>query len=79
MPNPEFIKWIDSHSPSASIWVDKNEIDHGLLVIKTVGYVIHECKKSITVASQVAQDGSNQVSGVISIPKCCIKKRKTLK
>ena len=76
---PELIKWLDSHSPAANIWIDKDEIDYSTLEINTVGYIIHECKKSITVASQVAVGNSDQVSGVISIPKCCILKRRKLK
>lgn len=72
------IKWVDSHSPSANIWIDECDIDHSPLNIKTVGWVINKSKQSITVANQIAGENSNQVSGVITIPRCCIKKMKIL-
>jgi hypothetical protein len=72
------ITWIDSHSPNMNLWVPREDIDHELLEIDTVGFVLHECKKSVTLASQIALGNSASVAGVITVPKVCIKKRKKL-
>jgi hypothetical protein len=49
---------------------------HKPLEIKTVGFVIKETKKSITLASSVVVSKKvDQVSGVMCIPKGAITKR----
>lgn len=75
---PMYFQWLDSHSPSkgSSIWFLHEEINGDIDPIDTVGYVIKESKRSVTVASQIAEDC---VGGVITIPKCAIIKRKKLK
>jgi len=75
---PEIIIWLDSHSPKGGVWIDRDEVQHGVLKIISVGYVIHESKKSVTIASSLTGKGSNQVSGVMTIPKCSITERETL-
>ncbi|MEM7676986.1 MAG: hypothetical protein AAF449_13360 [Myxococcota bacterium] len=72
------IKWVDSHSPSLNAWIDESEIDHSPQIIRTVGWVINKNRTSITVASQITGKGSSQVAGVITIPKCCIKKQREI-
>lgn len=75
---PEYIQWVDSHSPSrgGSCWFLHGEIKHKINPIDTVGYVIKEGKTGVTVASQIADDC---VGGVITIPKCAIVKRRKMK
>ena len=75
----EIIRWIDSHSPGAQIWLDPDEIPHTLMPITTAGFIIHENRKSITVASTITDGPDGQVSGVISIPKVAITKRTKVK
>lgn len=74
------ITWVDSHSPSQYPWVNRDQIDHGLLKIKSVGWVIYEDNHTITIAGQLDSVNSDegQVANVISIPKCSILKRKSL-
>lgn len=71
------IKWIDSCSPSASVWTRiENLKGYSPEVAKSVGYVIGEDKTCITIAAHVSEGGS--VSGVMCIPKVAIIKRVTL-
>ncbi len=68
-----FIKWVDSHSPNFNGWVNEDEINNCVLTIFTVGWVIYEDDKIITVASQIsAGDDSDSVAGVITIPRVAI-------
>lgn len=78
--NPKLVhlKWLDSHSPNVSGWVSEHELHHGLHIINSVGWVIYEDKESITIASQLTGEDSDDISGVVSIPKCCILKTKGL-
>lgn len=74
---PEHFKWLDSHSPrGGNVWFDPSELDHYVDDVDTVGYVLKESKRSVTVASQVS---GSCVGGIITIPKCAIVKRRKLK
>lgn len=71
-----WIKWKDSTSQQGGIWHDLESVkDMKPLSIVTVGYLIQESKKHITVASSITK---HQVAGDICIPKSCIKSIKTL-
>jgi hypothetical protein len=75
----QLIEWNDSHSPNTSGWLSVDEVDTRPLKLKSVGYVIAECKRSVTLAAHVsASKNCDQVCGVMSIPKSCIIKRKKL-
>ena len=76
---PVLIEWIDSHSPNTSSWVPVDEIDTRPLKLVSIGYVVAECKRSVTLAAHVsASKNCDQVCGVMSIPKSCILKRQKL-
>ena len=73
---PQFIEWEDSQSPMDFNWLEIDEIHKEPVVIKSVGYPIHETKRSITLA---AHHNPHSVYGIITIPKTAIRKRKALK
>lgn len=75
----EMIRWVDSHSPSAQIWIDPREVPTNQLGVVSVGAVLKETKKNLTIVSSICDGNHGQVSGVITIPKCAIKSRKRLK
>lgn len=69
------IDWIDSCIGPAG-WGDKEDYGNVTLVeCTTVGFVVSETKEHITIANTVNKD---QLLGVLTIPKRCIKKRKRL-
>jgi len=71
-----YIKWHDSTSQQGGIWHDRESVEKMRpLQIVTVGWIISETKKYITLASSITK---HQVSGDICIPKSCIKKIKEL-
>lgn len=67
------IKWVDSVGP-ARYWELADQITHSVSRIETVGWLIHENKKSVTVASSWSTSGC--FGGVVTIPKFAITKRK---
>lgn len=65
------IQWIDSETYT-SFWIFDKDIS-GILEIETVGYVVKENERSISVASTIANEC---FGGVITIPKIAITKMK---
>lgn len=71
----EAIEWIDSHSPSGG-WHPWDEIDLRVLTLYSVGWVMHETKKVVTVVAHRSFDSPpSNVEGVITIPKAAIVSR----
>lgn len=69
------IDWIDSCIGPAG-WGEKEDYENVTIVkCTTVGFVVQETKEHITIANTVNED---QLLGVVTIPKCCIKKKKQL-
>lgn len=73
MPRLKFVrthlKWVDSVGP-VRYWEQMKDVDHRTSEINTVGWVIHENKKTVTVASSVSTSGC--AGGIITIPKSAI-------
>jgi hypothetical protein len=70
------IEWKDAES--ADSWTPANEIDHDYALIKSVGWLINENKKTVTLA--LNHDTKNEAySCILKIPKGMIKSRKIIK
>jgi hypothetical protein len=61
--------WTDSAGP-IRYWNPRDEIDHGPTTINTVGLLVKETKKYVSIASSVSTSGC--FGGVIDIPKTAI-------
>ncbi len=68
------VDWIDAEHPAGE-WVSRKALKGPLAVIRSVGWLIHEDKHKIVLAVSVADD---HVSGEMTIPKVCVRKRKPL-
>lgn len=72
-----YIRWEDATGSDGWIRADRLIEAEKLATIHTVGYLVHEDAISVTLS--MAHDVSNNNFGAyMSIPKSCIKKRKTL-
>lgn len=70
------IEWIDAESIDE--WTYSPDIDHGCALIKTVGWLLKESKKSVTIA--LNHDTKNESwSCLIKIPTGMIKSKKVIK
>lgn len=67
------VKWVDSVGPSR-YWEHRDDVDHSVSHIETVGWLVHENKKSVTIASSVSKN-SGCYGGILTIPKFAITKR----
>lgn len=74
--SPVYIEWDDSHFPEDGGWLTPEQVDLTPMIIRSVGYPIKETKKHITIAAHTA---STCMSGLMTIPKSAILKRRTLK
>lgn len=70
-----YIQWVDSSS-SAGTWTMKEHLDGKLGICETVGWLVKESKKTITVVSSIAP---HEYGGDMTIPKVAIVKRKRIK
>jgi hypothetical protein len=68
-----YVRWVDSCSPSDSSWHTKDNLSLSPLTCETLGWLVNEDRKSVSVASCVMENGA--LYGVITIPKCSILKR----
>ena len=68
------IKWIDSCSPSDSNWHKVEELHLEPLTCESVGWVLKEDKKSISLAPHMTE--GQGLYGVLTIPTVAILKRK---
>ena len=69
------VEWVDSHSGKGWADLDRIKASAELLHIVSVGWVIAETKDQLVLCSTLSDI---QGTGDISIPKCCITKRRTL-
>lgn len=68
-----YIEWIDSISQSG--W--RHDTAPGDMMIKSAGILIKETKEFITISTSSA--GAGSFESPLSIPKCAISERKTIK
>lgn len=76
------IEWVDSHSTSDGAWHSLDEARSSPnLNLHTVGYLIEDSKSYLTLVGSLSLVGDkvSQVSGDMTIPKCAIVKRRTLR
>jgi hypothetical protein len=66
------VTWHDSAGPE-EYWGQLDELLHDPSTIESVGWLIHENKKAITIASSISNSGC--AGGVVTIPKCAIVER----
>lgn len=67
------IVWADSSSPASGGWVDIEDLDTKYAEIHSVGFVLYEDDKSITIAGHLhGFDETSQYAGSMNIPKSCI-------
>lgn len=69
-----YVEWIDSKS--GGDWEYREDIEFKPAKCRTVGILLKETKRSVTVCHTVS---GKQVCGRITIPKACITYRRTLK
>jgi len=70
------IEWIDAESEDS--WTFSPDIDHGCALIKSVGWLLKESKKSVTIA--LNHDTKNDSwSCIMKIPTGMIKTKKIIK
>lgn len=72
----EYVEWLDSHSTSDGAWHTAREIGRHPMKIRSIGWVLRETKRSLTLVAHLA---SEQFSGDMVIPKVAIVKRKKIK
>jgi hypothetical protein len=65
---PEIIRWIDSCHHGIG-WLDRDSIDTSGAICVSLGYILHEDERFVTIAAHIAGE---QVAGVMTIPKCAI-------
>lgn len=73
-----FIQWEDHCGYTSGAWNDASVIDNKPCIIHSVGYVVKEDNKCVTITGCYDTD-SNGMKNVSTILKSCITKRKTLK
>lgn len=72
------IYWEDAISPTYG-WTDINEVDSTLAECVSVGFVIKENNKTITIVSSLTGDKENtEVDGTLVLNKTWIKRREDL-
>jgi len=72
------IYWEDAISPSYG-WTDINELDNSLAECVSVGFVIEENDKTITIVSSLTGDKEiTEVDGTLILNKTWIKRREDL-
>ena len=70
-----YIEWVDSTRLDG--WNNKETIKkNGLSFIKSIGYLIKKNNKKVTICHS---NGSDEMLGILHIPKGCIKKIKIIK
>lgn len=75
-PVPVLIEWIDAASDDGS-WTPMTQAG-GLVRCFSVGYVVKETKRQITLVQTICLDTMN-MSGQVAIPKGCIVRRRRMK
>lgn len=68
------VEWTDSSSYDVSRWRSIDEMIHKALDMVSIGFLLHEDDKSITVAAHLVPDSEHeQACGEIMIPRIAIK------
>ncbi len=78
---PIYIEWLDSFGCTGK-WEDIEDYKSQPLICKTIGFIVFEDNKVISIASNIAEETEltfNQANGIMSIPKVSIVKRKNVK
>ena len=68
-----YIEWLDSYGISG--WHDYDCLD--VPACKSIGYLLEENKDKVVICQSYSEAG--QKYSILAIPKCSIKKRKTIK
>ena len=70
------IEWLDSRQPSSAWQFAEDFRPEGVARVRTLGFVLYENEEAIAIAQSVAYDGFRQpvtqISGVMTIPRCCV-------
>lgn len=69
------VTWIDSASQGG--WRRLNETDNDPVVVESVGYVLYNNAKAITLVQSVAKHGD--VNACMTIPKACVQSIRRIK
>lgn len=67
------LTWVDSVGPER-YWNHLDDYSHKPTKITTIGWLVHENKKSVTISASMSSSGCQ--GGTLTIPKFAITKRK---
>ena len=71
-----YVEWEDASSAFGDAWTPREDvIKRGVCKCKTIGFIIHEDKNSITVVASLHR---SDVAGDMNIPKSAIRKRRVV-
>ena len=77
-PKLTLINWEDAITPTSS-WTDIKDLKHELADCISIGLVVHEDEKTITIVSHISGDEeSTDIDGSLVLDKTLIKYRKDL-
>jgi len=80
-PKIYLVKWIDSQSDDGwQFYKERTSVSP--MIVYTIGFLIFENKKSIRIATSLAQNSdktNKQFNGTIIIPKSAIREKKIIK
>lgn len=77
-PQILLIDWVDSHSCYG--WLNEDEIHNADMLCQSIGFLIKEDKKNITLAlSRALNENYKPYGDTITIPKVTIRKRSIIK
>lgn len=66
------VHWIDSCGVSPS-WQHLSDVsDYEAVKIKSVGWIVHQDQRSISLCPNISKCDDPQVIGVMTIPKCAV-------
>lgn len=71
-----WIRWVDSVVPAENGWHKPSDLNLNPLVIESAGILVSEDKHQITLCNSMGNNA--HITGVITVPKCAIKKRRLL-
>jgi hypothetical protein len=69
------VEWVDAASGGG--WKSYDDREKALIRCRSIGYVLHEDKASLTLCQSYSVEARNHAD-TITIPKGCIKKRRRL-
>jgi hypothetical protein len=76
-----WIEWVDSYSEGSTVWKPEKELVLGDMIHQSVGWVQDEGPDWISIVPHVGLEGGKigNISGHLAIPKCAIKKIRTIR